>query len=112
MAPEHAKSRCHHKLLLRVYVPRTPQEGNRTLCWLTLNRRTASPQHGVKRLRSLCQSPADRLHSSKPRREGFRLDSQWYASREEARMSSSVKFAEFGPFRLFPSERRLVMEGQ
>ena len=27
-------------------------------------------------------------------------------------MSSSVKFAEFGPFRLFPSERRLVMEGQ
>jgi predicted ATPase/DNA-binding winged helix-turn-helix (wHTH) protein len=27
-------------------------------------------------------------------------------------MSSSVKVAEFGPFRLFPSERRLVMEGQ
>ena len=44
--------------------------------------------------------------------ERVHLDSQGYAPKEEARMSSSVKFAEFGPFRLFPSERRLVMEGQ
>ena len=42
MAPENQKSRRHHKMQLRIWVPRTPQEANRRLCRLTLDSRIAS----------------------------------------------------------------------